>query len=61
LFRMWNVKFHEEVENLNGFGIKRLRILNTCNNFKGYLTILLIISARCLKQGLSNDSIFGQF
>jgi hypothetical protein len=34
-----------EVANSNGFGIKRLRILNTFGNLKGHLIIVLIASA----------------
>jgi hypothetical protein len=37
--------FMKEVTILNGFGIKRLRILNTFGNLKGHLIIFKIISA----------------
>ncbi len=45
----------------NGFGIKRLKNLNTCSNLKRSLIIFLIVSAWCLKQGLSNDNTFSRF
>jgi hypothetical protein len=37
--------FMIEVAILNGFGIKRLRILHTFGNLKGHLIIFLIVSA----------------
>jgi hypothetical protein len=46
---------------LNGFGIKRLRILNTCSNFTANLIIFLIVSARCLKQCLFCDNPLADF
>jgi hypothetical protein len=45
----------------NGFGIKRLKNLNTCSNLKKSFIIFLIVNTWCLKQGLSNDNPFSQF
>jgi hypothetical protein len=53
--------FMIEVAISNGFGIKRLRILNTFGNLKGHLIIFLIVSALCLNQGLSNVKTFSRF
>ncbi len=46
---------------LNGFGIRRLKNLNTCSNLKRSSIILLIVSAWCLKQTYPNDNTFGRF
>jgi hypothetical protein len=46
---------------LNGFGIKRLKNLNTSSNLKRSLKFFLIVSAWCLRQGLSNDNTFIRF
>ncbi len=50
-----------EVAILNGFGIKRLRILHTFGNLKGHLIIFLIVSAWFPNQGLSNVKTFNRF
>jgi hypothetical protein len=49
-----------EVANSNGFGIKRLRILNTFGNLKAHLILFLIVSAWCLNQGLSIVKTFSR-